>query len=327
MDPRHELASFLRDNDHFLIVSHTNPDGDAIGSMLAMGCLLQELEKSFKLYNQSGLPERFTWLESPWTITRNLTEALSEPRPWFIVLDCGDSDRMGDDIRPYIEKRLTCNIDHHLGNPNYGFINWVEPDRSSVGEMIALLAQDLGITPSGILGQSLYLAIVSDTGFFSYSNTSSETLQIVSDLIKTGLDPGSFNAQYQQQWTLNKVKLHGYAMQGVSLYSQGQTGVIKAPKSLLNKTRTTAEDCEGLVNYPRQIKGVKVAVSLRQDDSERIKFSLRSWGEIDVREIAVKFDGGGHHNAAGGTIQAELAEAEARIVQAIHTVLKPSSKD
>lgn len=323
MSPRNELSSFLRDKDNFLVVSHTNPDGDAIGSMLAMGCLLQEMGKSFSLYNQSGLPERFTWLEPPWNITSNLSEVLTDHRQWFVVLDCGDNDRMGEDIEPYIEKGITCNIDHHMGNPHFGFINWVEPDRSSVGEMIALLAQDLGFPLSGVLGQSLYLAIVSDTGFFSYSNTTPETLQIVSKLLQAGLDPGSFNAKYQQQWTLNKLRLHGYAMQDVSLYSHGQIGVIRVSKSLLHETQTTSDDCEGLVNYPRQIKGVKVAVSLRQQDSEQIRFSLRSWGEINVRDIAVHFDGGGHHNASGGTIKASLTEAEKHLVQAIQTVLKP----
>jgi phosphoesterase RecJ-like protein len=313
MTPRSLIHEAINSSQRFLIASHVSPDGDAIGSMIALAHLLRSLGKECLLYNPSGLPERFAWLQSPFSIQAGVPTL---PVDWAIVLDCGDLERAGSELPESLDASRIINIDHHQGNPEFGRINWVEPDRSSVGEMVGLLAQDLGISLGGPLGEALYLALVTDTGSFSYSNTSPETLRLAADILAEGLDLDRFNASLQGQWSLAKVHLHGKAMQQASLAAGGRVGVIRVDGRMLQETGATLEDCEGLVNSMRQVKGVLVSLSLREEDAG-IKFSLRSWGDVDVQAIALHFGGGGHVNAAGGSIASSLADAEQRLVQAI----------
>lgn len=319
MFPQGQIQSILKNHNSFLIASHINPDGDAIGSMLAFAIMLGTLDKKFDLYNESGMPDRFSWLYLPKPI---LQEADPDNYEWVIILDCGNKERVGNKIQNRLDPYKIINIDHHLGNSEYGRFNWVDPLSSSVGEMTAYLARDMGFNLSNSLGEALYLAINTDTGSFSYSNTKPTTLEIVSEILKQGLNLEKFNCQLYRQWSLNKVHLHGKAMQGCYKYAQGQIGVIKVTQNLLQETNTTIEDCEGLVNYARYIKGVIVALCLREEDSYRTKFSLRSWGEVDVRSIALALDGGGHTNAAGGTVDLSIKDAEQKIVRVIESVLK-----
>ncbi len=319
MSPQDQIQSILKNHNSFLIASHINPDGDAIGSMLAFAIMLETLDKKFDLYNESGMPDRFSWLHLPKPILQKVDPNNYE---WIIILDCGNKDRVGNKIQNRLNPLKIINIDHHLGNPEYGKFNWIEPLCSSVGEMTAHLAKDMGFNLSSSLGEALYLAINTDTGSFSYSNTKPTTLEIVSEILQQGLNLDKFNSRLHRQWSLNKVHLHGKAMQGCYKYAQGQIGVIKVTQTLLQETNTTIEDCEGLVNYARYIKGVIVALSLREEDSYRTKFSLRSWGEVDVRSIASALDGGGHSNAAGGIVNLSMKDAEQKIVRVIESSLK-----
>jgi phosphoesterase RecJ-like protein len=311
MTPRDTILEIITRHRSFLVLSHENPDGDAIGAMAGLGFLFQALGKSFTLCNISGLPRRFAWLELPGPVQTSLP---SPSDHWAFALDCGDSRRLGEGFEQNLDPTRIVNIDHHLGNPEFGAVNWVDPDRSSVGEMIGFLAQDLGVPLQGPLGEALYLAMVTDTGSFSYGNTRPETLCLAARIIEQGLDLDSFNARMLRQWTLDKVHLHGLAMQQATVHAQGRIGVIRASSEMLEKTGTLPEDCEGLVNYIRQVHGVVIAVSLREENG-MVKFSLRSWGEVDVRAIASRFDGGGHKNAAGGSIKGSLDKAERLLVE------------
>lgn len=313
MTPRSLIHEAINGSQRFLIASHVSPDGDAIGSMIALAHLLRSLDKECFLYNPSGLPERFGWLKSPVSIQ---SEAPTVPVDWTIILDCGDLERAGSELQSSLDPSRAINIDHHQGNPKFGKINWVESDRSSVGEMVGLLAQDFRISLAGPLGEALYLALVTDTGSFSYSNTSPETFRLAADILAGGLDLDRFNANLQRQWSLNKVHLHGKAMQQASLAAGGRVGVIRVDGSMLEETGATLEDSEGLVNYLRQVRGVLVSLSLREEESQ-IKFSLRSWGDVDVQAIALEFGGGGHVNAAGGSVASSLTDAEQRLVESI----------
>jgi len=314
MPPWKKIIKEIKDNQSFLIASHINPDGDAVGSMAGLGFILNEMGKKIELYNASGLPREFSWLPLPQVIKQ---KANPDKFDWVIVLDCGDGYRLGDDLEERLDYQRVINIDHHISNPKFGGLNWVEPDRSSVGEMIAYLAKEMKLSVSGDLGQSLYLAIVSDTGCFTYSNTKPSTLEIVLDILKSGLDLDDFNSKYMRQWTLNKLHLHGAAMQKARLYANNKIGVISADQNLLDQTGTTIEDCEGLINQVRKVKDVLVAISLREEGFQTVKFSLRSWGQVDVRAIASSLGGGGHRNASGGTLYSSLPEAEHNVVQEV----------
>ena len=313
-----QIITTIKENNHFLITAHINPDGDAIGAMAAMGYILQYLNKDFVLFNESALPRRFTWMQLPAPILQELPETAPQ---WLIVLDCGDSSRPGEKIKDLIGRVKTINIDHHLGNPGFGLINWVEPQSSSVGEMVARLAQKLDIPLQGALAEAIFLSIASDTGGFSFGNTTPEVLELTAHLIRQGLDYAQINAQMQKQWSLNKVKLHGHVLKNAELHLNGQIGLITITQEILKKTETTIEDCEGLVNYIRNIKSVKVAISLREDEPDKIKFSLRSYGNVNVQQMASSLGGGGHRNASGGTLEMSLTQAKEKILDTVRGYL------
>lgn len=322
MQARKEIAEILVREDNFLIASHLDPDGDAIGSMFALGHILKRLGKRFGLYSKQGLPERFAWLNPPAAILQSPEQNWPE---WLIALDCGNEQRLGPDLAQRLATMQVINIDHHLGNPHFGQLNWVETQKSSVGEMMACIALDLGLELNHKLGESLYLALVTDTGSFTYSNTQGSTLQIAAQIVASGLNLDSFNARMQRQWSLRKIQAHGMAMQKAGLYLQGKAGVITADSEIQRRFQATSEDFEGLVNYMRQIRGVIVAVSLLQEQ-ENIKFSLRSWGEVDVSAVAIQLGGGGHRNAAGGKLPLSLKQALARILQVLDQTLNTQTE-
>ncbi|MCF8106308.1 MAG: bifunctional oligoribonuclease/PAP phosphatase NrnA [Desulfohalobiaceae bacterium] len=318
--PRTRIAEAIHQGNSFLLTAHVNPDGDALGSLAALMHLLKNLGKKAELIMPPpGAPHKFSWLDFGSQEERLRPEAVRCPASSvdaFFVLDCGNRDRVQKELQLSLDSCRILNIDHHPDNTRFGDLNWVDPGRSSVGEMIALLAVDLDIPLTGPLAEGVYLAMVSDTGFFSYSNTGPETLRLTARILESGFDLDSLNRRLQRQSSLNKIHLHGLAMSRASLYSGGKIGVIRADRAMFAQTRTTPEDFEDLINHIRGIKSVLVAVSLREEE-DGVKFSLRSWGEVDVKSIAARFNGGGHINAAGGNIRAPLDQAEEQLVKAV----------
>ncbi|NJB66992.1 phosphoesterase RecJ-like protein [Desulfobaculum xiamenense] len=311
--PRQKIKEILREGQSFLVAAHASPDGDALGSTAALGHLLVQLGKEVTLYNPSGVPNQFDWIDLPCPLVSELPDELPQ---WLIALDCGDVRRLGDALAARFGTTSTVNIDHHLGNPGYADVNWVDPNFSSVGEMVATLARDLDIPLSGALGEGVYLALVSDTGYFSYGNTHPETLILAAELLREGLDPEFFNARFLNQWTMGRLKLWSRVLSGAKLHLDGRVGTIRITQDMLDETGTTSEDTDGIVNYIRRVKGVKAAVSLREDGPDRTKVSLRSSGEMNVQAIASRLGGGGHKNAAGILLTVPLDEAERLILEA-----------
>lgn len=308
-----KIAQAIRENETFLIASHYNPDGDAVGSMLAMGYLLKKLGKKISFFNESSLPDKFSWLEWPEPLSRQYVPG---QQSWIIVLDCGDFERSGS-ILPQMAVEPIINIDHHIGNPEFGTINWVDTRSSSVGEMVAGLADHLEVELSGPMAEGIYLSLVSDTGFFSFGNTSAHSLELAARLVRNGINPGKINPAILNQWTVGRLRLHGMAMDKATFHFKGKVGIISVSREMLNQTDTTADDCEGLVSAVRNVKGVKVAISTREDEPGKIKFSLRSSEDINVQLMASDLGGGGHKNASGGIIEGTMEQAHERLMEVI----------
>jgi phosphoesterase RecJ-like protein len=308
-----QIAEQIRDADNFLVLAHVSPDGDALGSMLAMGELLDALGKKVRLFNESGIPRRFEWLAPKREI---LTQLPEEEPDNLIVLDCGSAERAGDLIKPWLKTKKVFNFDHHLGNPMFGTVNWVEQRASSVGEMVGMLARKLGVPLVGLLGEYVYLALISDTGDFCFNNTRPETLEMAAEILRLGLLPGPFHEQKQSTGTLNQLQMRGTVLQRARLYADGQISLISFTRELFEQTGTGPEDTEGLVNTVLYVNGVQVAISLREEE-QGIKFSLRSKGSTNVQTVAFRFGGGGHRNAAGGTLLLDMDQAKATMIQAV----------
>ncbi len=310
--PMREIASILRERDDFLILSHENPDGDAVGSAAAMGHILTRLGKRFALANASELPSQFAWMDIPGEWTRNP----GADHGFALALDCGDADRLGP-LKSVIDPDRLCVIDHHLENPGFGIVNWVDTTASSTGEMVAALAGELGLPLTGGLGQCLYVAMVTDTGDFTYGSTRPETLELAARILRAGLDVGATNARLKNQWTHARIRLWSEVMAGMRLFFDGAAGVIRISKDIMGRTGTSVEDCDGLVNWVLRVRGTRVAVALRELPDGRVKFSLRSTGGDDVQKVAASFGGGGHKNASGGSLPGPLDAAEHPLVAAV----------
>ncbi|MBI9112187.1 bifunctional oligoribonuclease/PAP phosphatase NrnA [Maridesulfovibrio ferrireducens] len=309
-----EICQILKGEDDFLIAAHYHPDGDALGSTAALGFILKSLGKRFRIYNQSGVPESMEWLQFPAPM---LTEIPKGFDGWYIILDCGDAPRMGETLMNAMDPEKSINIDHHMGNTDFATINWVDTTRPAVGEMITLIARELKISLSGAIGEALYLSIATDTGFFTYGNTKPETLEIIADIIRHGLQLDEFVPKIRNQWTMKRIKLWTLALDKVKLYHNDQTAIIFITQEMLTETNTGGPDCEGLVNFIRRIRNVRVAIVVREDSQHRFKFSLRSSGSDNVQMIASMFGGGGHKNASGGMIESSAENVRTRLTTAL----------
>ncbi len=313
-NPVQRISGILRDQDDFLVAAHYNPDGDAIGSTCAVGHILQSLGKRFSLYNASGLPARYDFTPQPAPIATTLPDTM--PR-WTVVLDCGAADRMGDPLLSRKDETQMINIDHHLGNNAFGQENWVAVDQPAVGSMIALLAEELGIPLTGPLAQCIYLAVSTDTGFFSYGSTTPESLELAAKMLRDGLDIAQMNMVITKQWSEERMRLWTEVMDTVELYLDKKIAIGAITREMFKRTNTTSEDTENIINFIRRLKPVRVAVILREENPDCYKFSLRSYGTDNVQEVAAKFGGGGHKNASGGTINAPLDDAKMMLVDVI----------
>lgn len=312
--PLHPIADAIRQHHRFLVTTHVNPDGDAIGSMLAMAWVLRALDKEVALFNESGLPRRFDWITGGEAIANTLPPSKPEI---IIVLDCGDIRRPGEVIQPWLATLPIINLDHHLGNPHFGTYNWVDQRMAATGEMVGMLARVFGIPLAGPLGEALYLALTADTGDFCYDNTRPQTLEMAAEILRQGLQPGPFYERKHATGTLRQLQMRGEVLQKAQLFAGGRICLFQFTQELFARTGTGPEDTEGLVNEGLSIRGVDVAVSLREE-RDRIKFSLRSKGETNVQRVAVRFGGGGHRNAAGGAIPTtSLDDAIVTIIAAI----------
>ena len=308
------IATILKNEDQFLVTSHYNPDGDAIGSVVAVGHLLAALGKDFTLYNPSGMPSKYQWLETPGEVLDTLPEKMP---PYTIVMDCGSTERMGEALVERMGETSILNIDHHLGNPNFGTENWIEVNQPAVGSMVAVLAKELGQPLSGPLAEAVYLAVATDTGFFTYGSTTPECLELAAELLRNGLDMASINTRIEKTWSLERLRLWIEVIDTVEMHLNDQVGVVIVTEEMLRRTGTKVGDTENIINFVRRLKSVRVAVILREEGPDTYKFSLRSNGGDNVQQVAAVFGGGGHRNAAGGTVKASLARAKDLLIQCI----------
>lgn len=308
------ICQILKEEDDFLIASHYNPDGDALGSSAALGFILKALGKRVRLYNHTGVPATMDWFELPAPM---LTEIPKGYDGWVIVLDCGDAARMGEPLINAIDRDRSINIDHHIGNTQFAGINWIETNRPAVGEMISIIARELGMSLSGKIGESIYLAIATDTGFFTYGNTKPETLETIADILRHGLKLDEFVPKIRNNWTLKRVNLWNLALSKIELFHNERTALIFITQEMLDKSGTDKTDCEEIVNFIRRIKTVRVSAIIREDGPLRYKFSLRSQGTDNVQAIASLFGGGGHKNASGGLIEDNPDTVRQKLVDAI----------
>lgn len=292
---------------HIVLATHVRPDGDALGSMLGLADILAMLGKQAVCWLEEEPPAKLHGFLRP---NARIATDFEQVQTFVtaangniigISLDCGDISRLGKygeelrQIKPFLV------IDHHQGNSGFGDIHWIEPQRSSTGEMIYDLAVELGVadTMSKEAAECLYTAIATDTGSFQYDCTDSHTFAVAAKLLERGVNPAFISQNLYDNASFGSLQLLQLVLSTLQTCFDDQIALIKVTRKMLRSTGTGYEDCEGLINYPRSVRDVRVAVFFKEKDKDEVSVSMRAKGSCDVAKVAAQFGGGGHRNAAG----------------------------
>ncbi|HEY7534698.1 MAG TPA: bifunctional oligoribonuclease/PAP phosphatase NrnA [Thermodesulfobacteriota bacterium] len=323
MNDLEKIISVISVGKRFLITSHENPDGDAIGSMLALGLALEHLGKEIVYYNNDGVPLLLRFLPYAEKVISSLDDIDGDFSATFIV-DCTDASRVGEKFVDF-KKRGRCGvaiiIDHHKTSKPSADLYILNPKASSTGMIIYSLLKTLSLQITPEIGKNLYTSILVDTGSFRYSNTIPEAFEIAGELVELGVKPWEISQALYESEPLGKIKLLGYVLPTLEITDDGHIASVVVKNDMFKATGTSKEDTEGFVNFPRSINGVEVAVLFREEEPSedvlRWKISLRSKGRVNVAQIGEKFGGGGHERAAGCLIYGTLPEVKQMVFGAI----------
>jgi phosphoesterase RecJ-like protein len=288
-----KLLSALMAEDHFMIAAHIDPDGDAVGSVLALSAALEAIGKKTFLYSSNPVPKYFKFLPGRGKFVSGLRPVLKKD-PVLVLLDCNSPERAALEGSHF---RKSIVIDHHETEKDFGNVRWIEHTAAATGMMVYDLIKALRVKITKDMATNLYTAIAVDTGTFRYSNTTSEVLRASAELVDAGAEPNRISHCLYETWEYERFRLLVSALN--TLEVRDGVGIIHITKKMYSDTGTSAEDTENFSNFPRMIGSVKVAVLLRELEEGGWKASLRSRGDVNVARIAVKFGGGGHKNAAG----------------------------
>ncbi|MGH9590779.1 MAG: DHH family phosphoesterase [Terracidiphilus sp.] len=293
------ILDVLRNGERFLVCSHSRPDGDAVGSMLAMGMLLEQMGKHADLVTADSIPTIYRGLPGAGGI-RTATR-VHGPFDAAILLEC---DGVGRARLRGLESYFLINIDHHVSGRSYGNLNWIDCSAASVGELVHRLVRAAGATVTTEMATCLYTTVLTDTGGFCYGATNQSTFALARDLVLAGADPIAIAQKICFSTQTSKILLLGAAIS--NLAREGRLAWLWVTHQDMLRTGAAEEECEGIVNFALCISGVEAAAFLRELPDGRVRLSLRSKGKIDVAAIAGELGGGGHETAAGCTLEGPL---------------------
>ena len=313
------IAEEIRAGHSFLISTHQNPEGDAIGSVLALSLALKGMGKEVQVLTQDPIPEILAFLPGAQEIIHQAP--VSGQFDIGFALDCGDRERLGEEFSKVKGIGKIINIDHHVSNKNFGEINFVDPQASSTAEIIYDLIRAIPAPMTPAIAENIYTGVMTDTGSFHYSNTSPKTFAVARACLKAGVDPWKVAEQVYETQPLPRLRLLPRALGTLEVYGEGRISSVIVTQQMLGETGATAALTEDFINFPRSVKGVEVALLFREVTPQKYRVSLRSRGAVDVARIAVMFLGGGHPNAAGCTVEGSLSEVKAKVLEIVKAAL------
>jgi len=315
-----EIVSVLKKSNKILILPHVSVDGDGLGSSLALALALKKMSKEVNVYLEEEIPYVYNFL--PGAHMAEVYSGQKTEADAVVVLDTGDLGRLGRRAELLDNSRVTINIDHHNTNSGFALYNFVQAASSSVGEIVYQLIRMAGLDIDADISTCLYVAIATDTGGFRYANTTSLTHQITADLINNGVNVADVSQRVFDSVSLEKVRLMGSAISSLEILEAGKVALITVTEDMIKAAGAKEEDCDGLVNIGRNIRGVEVAALLRQTDAGEVRVNLRSNAYVDVSAIASLYSGGGHKKAAGCTIKGDIEAVRPKILETIRKGLK-----
>ena len=312
------VCRVLREKDRFLVACHENPEGDAIGSELALALALRKMGKTATVLNADPVPGNLLFLPGAGTVV------FAEDGSKYdvaVVVDCGSPERTGRVGEELRKCPLLVNIDHHRTNGDPGELALVDPEAAATGLLVHRVLSAMGYEIGLDVATNIYVAVLTDTGSFHYGSSSPEAFEVAGEMVRRGVDPWAVAEQVYETQSAGRLRLLGRVLDSLDVSAEGRVACITTMREDLREFAAGKDALEGFINYPRSIVGVEVAVSLREEEGGVFRVSFRSKGRVDVSAVAARFCGGGHRNAAGCTVPGPLADVKRRVLEALAAAL------
>lgn len=311
-----EIASTLRERDHFVVMSHVRPDGDALGCQIALALCLEQMGKKVSVWNEDGMLEKYKFLPRADLVRKPPIEPQSFTVA--IALDTAIQNRLGRCFPAIKHADLWINIDHHVTNDHYGDLAYVDPTAPATGQILHELFRQNDLPLTYAMADNLFVAISTDTGSFQYPNTTARTYEIAADLIRAGVNVGALSQKMYESYPRRRIDLLRALLNVLRFSAEDRVASFTLSAATANALGTQPEDNEGLIDTIRAIEGVVVAAFIEELAEGKVRISLRSKDpKIDVSKICGRFGGGGHTLAAGARIVGTLADVEEKVLAAI----------
>jgi bifunctional oligoribonuclease and PAP phosphatase NrnA len=300
----------------FLLTSHARPDGDSIGSQLAMAYALEALDKQVRIVNADPAPDHYH--EFPGLDRIEIGPHSTAEADALIVMECSDLSRTGV---AGLENHFIINIDHHAGNRMYGALNWFDESAAACGEMVFDLIRALDVPLSLEIATHIYLAILTDTGSFHHSNITPRTFDICRRTTEAGVNPAAMARRVFDSNSFGKLKLIGALLNAMELVDNGRLAVLYMDDAMLTACGCTHNDTEGVINLPLTAREIQAVVFFKATSGGEVRVSMRSKYDVDVRIVASSYGGGGHKNAAGFSVHGRLEDVRPKIIRKLVTAI------
>jgi phosphoesterase RecJ-like protein len=317
------FVELVRRHRKFVLTTHIRPDGDGLGSMLALGQALRQLGKEVQMVIASAMPPRYQFLDPE----RRIARFAPPGEPWrhneaVVVLDTGTWNQLGD-FGPFLRSLTAAKvvIDHHPTQDDLGALRLVDETAEATGRLVFEAIAALGVPLTEASAEALLAAVAMDTGWFRHSNTTAATFTLAAELMRCGARPTFLDEQLFEQNTLARLKLTGLVLERLRVVAGGQVAYSEIRRGDYAATGATPQDTEDLVNYTRSVGGVEVGLFFMEQPRGGVKVSFRSRVRVDVAHLAEQFNGGGHRRASGAIVEGSLEEVQARVLEAVCAVL------
>jgi len=324
-----EIAEFIKIHDNFLIASHVFPDGDNLGSLLTVRECMEILGKRHACYVYNSLPKMYRWLPGSEHIDGDLTTALSRlddpDRPTLFILDSGDFDRMGEEFSRWLDEHrglISANVDHHVSNKNFATVNWIGRRYSSVGEMLVEVIDELGIEITQTIATNIFVSIYTDTGKFSFSNTSVKSFEYAGRMVAAGAKPIQAFRNIYTNRSFASFKLQNLSFQTLTNFLGGKGCHFRVDQRMLKETGTSLDDTDGFIDTIRTLEGYSIVVFFKEVADNDIRLSIRSMPPINASKLMAIFGGGGHPRAAGCRINLPVMDAIDKFVSVAEDAIR-----
>lgn len=319
MEQYSNFISQLNKSKRFIIASHYNPDGDAIGSMLAMRLFLERMGKNVTLYNRDLFPSNLSFLSGVEKITNKLNQ--KDSFDMAIIVDCAQKKRVSDDFAAFKNLGVVVCIDHHLLEDSDAAIKFVDSEAASTGEVVLRIMKHAKAKIDEPVAQCIYTTLVVDTGFFKYSNTNANIFLLAHELVLAGANPWVVAKNIEESYPASRFKLLGASLSTIDLRLNGKYATMDVTQKMLKDSGAEMDMSDEFATFPRAIDGVEVAALFRELEDGRVKISMRSKDVVDVAAVARSFGGGGHARAAGFRMKSTLQEAKEKVYETVEKLL------